>query len=318
MDCASGGELHLALNAGFDPERIYLHGNNKSEAELEQAVAAGVGHVIVDSFDEIERLERVAVAGQRILLRVTPGIEPETHKAIRTGQEDSKFGIPMRDVERALERIGRSGLELRGLHAHIGSQVFDLDVYESLADVLRQIGDYPLLNLGGGFAIAYTREDRPPPAAEYAEAMLAHAPDGVTVLCEPGRSLVGNAGVSLYTVGTVKEIPGVRTYVAVDGGMADNIRPMLYGAVYEADVVDRFGDSTALPDRGHALRVRRRAGGRGCAGGPAPGRRRGHAGHRRVRSRDGKQLQRGAAAARGVLQGRRCTRWWCAARPTTT
>ena len=118
-------------------------------------------------------------------------------------------------------------------------------MYESLADVLRQIGDFPLLNLGGGFAIAYTREDRPPPAEEYAEAMLAHAPEGVTVLCEPGRSLVGNAGVSLYTVGTVKEIPGVRTYVAVDGGMADNIRPMLYGAVYEADVVDRFGDSTA-------------------------------------------------------------------------
>ena len=245
VDCASGGELHLALNAGFDPERIYLHGNNKSEPELEQALEAGVGHVIVDSFDEIERLERVAAGRhQRILLRVTPGIEPETHKAIRTGQEDSKFGIPMRDVERALERIGRSGLELRGLHAHIGSQVFDLDVYESLADVLHQIGDYPLLNLGGGFAIAYTREDRPPPAEEYAEAMLAHAPEGVTVLCEPGRSLVGNAGVSLYTVGTVKEVPGVRTYVAVDGGMADNIRPMLYGAVYEADVVDRFGDST--------------------------------------------------------------------------
>ncbi|HEX5911111.1 MAG TPA: diaminopimelate decarboxylase [Thermoleophilaceae bacterium] len=245
VDCASGGEMHLALNAGFDPERIYLHGNNKSEAELELAVESGVGHVIVDSFDEIERLERVAAgSGQRILMRVTPGIEPETHKAIRTGQEDSKFGIPMRDVERALERIGRSGLELRGLHAHIGSQVFDLDVYESLADVLRQIGDFPLLNLGGGFAIAYTREDRPPPAEEYAEAMLAHAPEGVTVLCEPGRSLVGNAGVSLYTVGTVKEVPGVRTYVAVDGGMADNIRPMLYGAVYEADVADRFGDST--------------------------------------------------------------------------
>jgi diaminopimelate decarboxylase len=122
--------------------------------------------------------------------------------------------------------------------------VFDLDVYEPLADVLRQIGDYPLLNLGGGFAIAYTREDRPPAAAEYAEAMLAHAPEGVTVLCEPGRSLVGNAGVTLYTVGTVKEVPGVRTYVAVDGGMADNIRPMLYGAVYEADVADRFGDGT--------------------------------------------------------------------------
>jgi diaminopimelate decarboxylase len=123
--------------------------------------------------------------------------------------------------------------------------VFDLDAYEPLADVLRQIGDFPLLNLGGGFAIAYTREDRPPAPDEYAEAMLSHVPDDVTVLCEPGRSLVGNAGVTLYTVGTVKDVPGVRTYVAVDGGMADNIRPMLYGAVYEADVVDRFGDSTS-------------------------------------------------------------------------
>jgi diaminopimelate decarboxylase len=246
VDCASGGEMHLALNAGFAPERIYLHGNNKTEAELQAAVEAGVGHVIVDSFDEIDRLERICDGRpQRVLLRVTPGIEPETHHAIRTGQEDSKFGIPMRDVERALERVARAGLELRGLHAHIGSQVFDLDAYEPLADVLRQIGDFPLLNLGGGFAIAYTRDDRPPAPDEYAEAMLSHVPDDVTVLCEPGRSLVGNAGVTLYTVGTVKDVPGVRTYVAVDGGMADNIRPMLYGAVYEADVVDRFGDSTS-------------------------------------------------------------------------
>ena len=154
-----------------------MHGNNKSEAELEQAVAAGVGHVIVDSLDEIDRLERVAAGReQKVLLRVTPGIEPETHRAIRTGQEDSKFGIPMRSVERALARVEEAGLELRGLHAHIGSQVFDLDVYESLADVLQEIGDYPLINLGGGFAVAYTREDRPPAAAEYAEAMLRHAP----------------------------------------------------------------------------------------------------------------------------------------------
>ena len=175
---------------------------------------------------------------------MTPGIEPETHRAIRTGGVDSKFGVPMRDVERALERCASAGLEVRGLHAHIGSQVFDTEIYESLADVLHEIGDHPLVNLGGGFAIAYTRDDRPPPPAEYAEAMLAHLPEGARVLCEPGRSLVGNAGVTLYSVGTVKEIPGVRTYVAVDGGMADNIRPMLYGAVYEADVVDRFGDST--------------------------------------------------------------------------
>jgi len=246
FDVASGGELHLALAAEVDPERVYMHGNNKSEAELEQAIAAGVGHVIVDSLDEIDRLERIAAGReQKVLLRVTPGIEPETHKAIRTGQEDSKFGIPMRSVEQALARVEEAGLQLRGLHAHIGSQVFDLDVYESLADVLQEIGDYPAINLGGGFAVAYTREDRPPAAAEYAEAMLRHAPEGAAVLCEPGRSLVANAGVTLYTVGTVKEVPGIRTYVAVDGGMSDNIRPMLYGAVYEADIVSRVGDSNA-------------------------------------------------------------------------
>jgi len=245
VDVASGGELHLALGAGFPPERIYMHGNNKSEAELEQAIAAGVGHVIVDSLDEIDRLERIAAGReQKVLVRVTPGIEPETHRAIRTGQEDSKFGIPMRGVEEALARVEEAGLELRGLHAHLGSQVFDLEVYQSLADVLQEIGDYPTINLGGGFAAAYTREDRPPAASEYAEAMLRHAPKDTTVLCEPGRSLVANAGVTLYTVGTVKQVPAIRTYVAVDGGMADNIRPMLYGAVYEADIVSRLGDST--------------------------------------------------------------------------
>jgi diaminopimelate decarboxylase len=243
-DVASGGELHLALRGGFDPARIYMHGNNKTELELESALSAGVGHLIVDSLDEIDRLERVAAGRkQKVLLRVTPGIEPETHRAIRTGQVDSKFGIPMEELEQAMTRCDSAGLELRGLHAHIGSQVFDLEAYETLADVLHDIGDFALLNLGGGFAIAYTREDRPPPASAYAEAMLSHAPEGVTVLSEPGRSLVGNAGVTLYTIGTVKRIEGVRTYVAVDGGMADNIRPMLYGAVYEADLVERFGDS---------------------------------------------------------------------------
>ena len=244
-DVASGGELHLALRGGFAPERIYMHGNNKSESELEMALQAGVGHIVVDSFDEIDRLERLASgARQRVLIRVTPGIDTDTHDHIRTGQEDSKFGIPMPQVGQAIERCAQAGLELRGLHAHIGSQVYALDVYEALADVLAGIGDLPLLNLGGGFGIAYTRAERPPSADDYAEAMLRRAPAGVRVLCEPGRSLVGNAGISLYTVGTVKEIPGVRTYVSVDGGMADNIRPMLYGAVYEADLAERLGDST--------------------------------------------------------------------------
>ena len=244
-DVASGGELHLALRAGFSPDRIYMHGNNKSEAELELAIAQGVGHIVVDSFDEIDRLERLAAGvRQRVLIRVTPGIAPDTHASISTGQADSKFGIPLADVRRAIERSSQAGLELRGLHAHIGSQVLAVDAYEALAGVLVEIGPLPLLNLGGGFGIAYTRDDDPPTADEYAEAMLRGAPSDVTVLCEPGRSLVGNAGVSLYTVGTVKEIAGVRTYVSVDGGMSDNIRPMLYDAVYEADIATRMGDST--------------------------------------------------------------------------
>jgi diaminopimelate decarboxylase len=244
-DVASGGELYLALQAGFDPARIYMHGNNKTEAELEQALAAGVGHVIVDSFDEIDRIERVAAGRpQRVLLRVTPGIHPDTHHKIATGQEDSKFGIPLATLPRAVERCAAAGLELVGLHAHLGSQVFDLDVYGTLADVMTAAGDYPVVNMGGGFAVAYTRDQRPPPAAAYAEAMLDRLPDGIKVLCEPGRSLVANAGVSAYTVGTVKGVPRVRTYVSVDGGMADNIRPMLYDAVYEAEIADRIGGST--------------------------------------------------------------------------
>ncbi len=244
-DVASGGELHLALTAGFEPERIYMHGNNKSAAELEEAVEAGVGHLIVDSLDEIDRLERIAAGRrQRVLLRVTPGIRPNTHEKIATGQEDSKFGIPLALLPRAVERCAAAGLEVRGLHAHLGSQVFELDVYDTLAEVLSGAGDYPVINMGGGFAAAYTRGEDPPPPAAYAEAMLERLPDGIRVLCEPGRSLVANAGLSLYTVGTVKDAGG-RRYVAVDGGMADNIRPLLYDAVYEAEVADRIGDSTA-------------------------------------------------------------------------
>src|SRR4051794_16291699 len=238
-DCASGGELHLALKGGFAPERIYLHGNNKTEAELRYAVEQGVGTIVVDSFDEIGRLERIAPEGQKVMLRVTPGIRPTTHAYIQTGQVDSKFGFSLDDVPRAIHAM--KNLWLCGLHAHIGSQIFDLEVYEKLGEILARVGDWPKLNLGGGLGIAYTHQDQPPPVEDYVDALLKNAPANVTVLCEPGRSLVGNAGVSIYTIGTVKEIPGVRTYVAVDGGMVDNLRPMLYGAKYEADVADRFG-----------------------------------------------------------------------------
>jgi diaminopimelate decarboxylase len=241
-DVASGGELYLALAGGYEPGRLYLHGNNKSEDELRYAIEAGVGHIVVDSFDEIERLRPLCQSlNQKVMLRVTPGIKPTTHSYIQTGQEDSKFGIALSDVPRAAERCADAGLDLRGLHAHIGSQVFDLEAYEKLAEVLRAMGDWPLLNLGGGLGIAYTAEDEPPSIEDYVETLLRGAPDEVTVLCEPGRSLVGNAGVTIYTVGTVKRIPNVRTYVAVDGGMSDNMRPMLYGARYEADIADRLG-----------------------------------------------------------------------------
>jgi diaminopimelate decarboxylase len=237
-DVASAGELHLALAGGMDPARIFMHGNNKTQEELDIARDRGVGHIVVDSFDEIERL---AGRPQRVMLRVTPGIKASTHSFIQTGQADSKFGFPLADVERAVERCAEAGVEVRGLHAHIGSQVFELEAFEAVAEVLNGLGDWPLLNLGGGLGIAYTADDDPPSIESYVEALLRHAPPGVTVLCEPGRSLVGNAGVTVYTVGTVKRVPDVRTWVAVDGGMSDNLRPMLYGARYEAEIVGRFG-----------------------------------------------------------------------------
>src|SRR4051795_11469874 len=159
-DVASGGELFLALRGGFDPKRIYFHGNNKSVAEIEYALEQGVGTIVIDSFDELERLEQMA-PGQRVMLRVTPGIRPDTHAYISTGQEDSKFGFGIDEVQRAIEKIDR--LELVGLHAHIGSQVFQLDPYEKLAEVLTGVGDYPLLNLGGGPRHAHTPRPEPPP-----------------------------------------------------------------------------------------------------------------------------------------------------------
>ncbi len=237
-DVASGGELFFALRGGFPPERIYMHGNNKTRGEIAYALEQRVGCFVVDSFDELDRLTAVA-PGHKVLLRVTPGIEATTHSYISTGQADSKFGFAVDDLPRAISRA--RGLEVVGLHAHLGSQIFDLAPYQKLAEALAGLGDYPLLNLGGGLGIPYTAAERPPAIEDYVDTLVRGAPEGVTVVCEPGRSLVGNAGVTIYTVGTVKEVRGIRTYVAVDGGMSDNLRPMLYGAPYEADIADRFG-----------------------------------------------------------------------------
>jgi diaminopimelate decarboxylase len=251
VDVASGGELHMALRAGYAPERIYMHGNNKTEAELRYAIETGVGHIILDSFDEIERLDSLLDRPQDVLIRVTPGIKADTHSYVQTGQIDSKFGFGLSDglAERAVQAVRASrNLRLVGLHAHIGSQIFELEPYVRAIEALATLadGDCRLLNVGGGLGIAYTAADRPPSIEQYVEVKV----EGVKrvfdpvprILIEPGRSLVGNACVTLYTVGTVKQIPGVRTYVAVDGGMSDNLRPMLYGARYEALIANRAGE----------------------------------------------------------------------------
>ena len=255
VDVASGGELHIALVAGFDPARIHMHGNNKTDEEILMAARAGIGHLILDSFDEIERCERLLDESIKVLIRVTPGIKPSTHDYITTGQLDSKFGFGTGDAtgaERAIERVLASEkLELVGLHAHIGSQIFELEPYRLEIAALGELaGDWcKVVDVGGGLGVAYTEDDRPPSIDDYVGVKVdgvreVFGPD-VRMMIEPGRSLVANAGVTAYRVGTVKEIPGIRTYLAVDGGMSDNLRPMLYGSRYEALIADRV---LAAPD----------------------------------------------------------------------
>jgi diaminopimelate decarboxylase len=257
VDVASAGELHLALRGGSDPARIYLHGNNKTEADLRAAIESGAGHIVCDSFDEIERLDAILDRPQRVMIRVTPGIKAETHSYIQTGQLDSKFGFGLADglAARAVDAVrSTQNLELVGLHAHIGSQIFELEPYrktiEALGSLAEDVGlsdqELELLNVGGGLGIAYEPDDEPPSIESYValktDAVASVFSPAPRILVEPGRSLVGNAGITLYEVGTVKEIPGVRTYVAVDGGMSDNLRPMLYGARYDALIANRASD----------------------------------------------------------------------------
>jgi diaminopimelate decarboxylase len=244
-DVASGGELALALRGGFAPERIYLHGNAKSRAELSEALMAGVGHIVVDSLDEIERLEPLAAehdVAQPVLIRVTPDVTGETHSAISTGQADSKFGFSMRAAPDAIERLRSSPhLELVGIHAHIGSQLFALEPFAAAVRAVATLGEFPVYNLGGGLAAAYSEDEHPPAIAAWVDAIVdavhEHLGAGNRLLLEPGRALVANSTVTLYTVETVKR--NVSTWVAVDGGMSDNLRPMLYGARYEALIADR-------------------------------------------------------------------------------
>jgi diaminopimelate decarboxylase len=259
-DVASGGEMHLALRAGFAPERLVLHGNAKSEAELRMALRHRVRLIVIDNLDEVAALGRLLAEGeladgppQPVLVRATPNVRGDTHEKISTGQADSKFGFALDQVPAAVRRIRAiPGLALEGVHVHIGSQLFELEPFRRKVAALaglRQLaedGTFPTWDLGGGLGVAYTAAQRPPAIEEYVAALVEASRTWLggyrRLLIEPGRALTANAGVTLYTVQSVKR--NVSTWVAVDGGMSDNLRPMLYGAVYEAHVADRLGGDT--------------------------------------------------------------------------
>jgi diaminopimelate decarboxylase len=259
LDVCTGGELAVALAAGFPPEKLFFHGNNKSVPELQRAVDAGVGTIVVDSFEEIVRLAAIATSPQRVYVRVTPGVEAHTHEYVQTGQEDQKFGFSLASgaAAEAVRRIVTlPSLDLVGIHCHIGSHIFDTHGFslaahrmvELLAAIRDEHGiELPELDLGGGHGIAYTAADDPMSTADHATGLRTIverecAAAGLAVprvVVEPGRAVVGPTTVTLYEVGTVKDLPGLRTYVSVDGGMSDNIRTALYDARYTAVLASR-------------------------------------------------------------------------------
>lgn len=267
LDVVSGGELYTAIAAKFPVERIHFHGNNKSKEELEMALKYKIGCIVVDNFYELELLESVCESmdtNTKILLRVTPGVEAHTHEYITTGQADSKFGFDLQNgqAEKALTiALASSRMEVLGLHCHIGSQIFETagfliaaqKIFEKLNEWKESLAfESEVLNLGGGFGIRYTNEDQPLPAAQYVAEIIEEVQKQVEkyamnmpeIWIEPGRSLVGDAGTTLYKVGSRKEVPNIRQYVAVDGGMSDNIRPALYQAKYEAVLANRALETT--------------------------------------------------------------------------
>lgn len=260
LDVATGGEMHIALAADVPADRLIFHGNNKSVAELQMALRAGVGRVVIDSFDEIGRLEQLVRDGlpvPKVLVRVNPGIEAHTHEFLQTAVYDSKFGIAIANgaAARAIE-TARRAFDLVGIHAHVGSQVFDVTSFERALGVLADFStplDIEELSIGGGLGVAYVEGEAAPTLSEWGESVRAASKAaGITarITAEPGRSIVAHAAITVYTVGTIKEVPGVRTYVSVDGGMSDNPRPVLYGSGYEA-FIPRSTDS----DRPRHIRV---------------------------------------------------------------
>lgn len=265
LDVVSGGELYTALAAGFPTEKIHFHGNNKSRDELLMAIEHNIGCIVVDNFYELEMLKAICKEKKtviKVLLRVTPGIEAHTHDYILTGQEDSKFGFDLQNgqADEAMQHcLEDQHIEVLGLHCHIGSQIFETTgfilaaqkIFEKLHQWKKDLAfQSTVLNLGGGFGIRYTDEDDPIPAAQYVEEIIAEVKRQASrysmampeIWIEPGRSLVGDAGTTLYRIGSRKDVPNVRQYVAVDGGMSDNIRPALYQAKYEAVLANRVMD----------------------------------------------------------------------------
>jgi diaminopimelate decarboxylase len=267
LDVATGGELAVALAAGAPGDRLVVHGNNKSTGELSAALAAGVGRIVVDSFDEIGRLAALAAAGEaaggrtRLVVRVTPGVEAHTHEYVMTGREDSKFGFSVASgaADEAVGALAALGdLPVVGVHAHIGSQIFEFGAYRRALEVLAPLvaeHGFTECCVGGGLGVAYVAGEETPAIAEWADAVKEAARDAglpatVRLTAEPGRAIVAAAAVTLYRVGTIKHLPGLRTYVAVDGGMSDNPRPVLYGSGYEAFLPRAVG-----ADRPFAVRV---------------------------------------------------------------
>ncbi|HBY57263.1 MAG TPA: diaminopimelate decarboxylase [Candidatus Atribacteria bacterium] len=267
LDVASGGELYTALSAGFPSDKIFFHGNNKSQEEIEFAVKEKIGTIMVDNEYELGLINQIAEklnTKVKIILRVTPGVDTHTHQFIQTGQIDSKFGISIDKVPDVMERVlSKKNIIYQGLHCHIGSQIFDLSPYiltiKEMVKLIKQIKDRwrmdtPNLNLGGGLGVKYLESDQPPSIENFVNLIVDNLITEIgennlimpRILVEPGRSIVAEAGVTLYTIGAIKEIPGIRKYLIVDGGMADNPRPILYGAKYEAVLVNKINSN--LPE----------------------------------------------------------------------
>ena len=262
LDVSTGGEIHVALASGVSPERLVFHGNNKSHAELKMAMEIGVHRIVIDSMIEIDRIEELVEAGSprpTVLIRVNPGVEAHTHDFLRTGVADSKFGISI-DGGRALEAFRRMqnsrAMNLIGVHAHVGSQVFEVESFnKAVAAIAEFVGPLGIeeLSIGGGLGVPYVQGEEAPSISDWGAAIRSAVAQGdidARIVAEPGRSIVAQAAVTLYTVGTIKEVPGVRTYVSVDGGMSDNPRPVLYGSGYEV-----FAPRATNADRDWEIRV---------------------------------------------------------------